>query len=60
MKKMKGESPHTRVNKGPSKQWEEINVDLTPKGNNEPWGAFQPRPPSERPCMHAKTNECDY
>lgn len=64
MKKIDGESPNRKVGQKklgqPSIQWEEISVDLTPKGNNEPWGAFQPRPPSERHCMHAKTNECDY
>ena len=64
MKKMKGESPNDKVGQrklgNPSKEWEEISVDLTPKGNDEPWGAFLPRPPGERPCMHAKTNECDH
>jgi len=59
MKKMKGESPNAMANKGPNERWE-MNANLTPKGNNETWGAFQPRPPSERPCMHAKTNECDH
>ncbi len=60
---MKGESPNDRVGQKkhgqPHEQWE-VDVELCPKGNNEPWGAFQPRPPGERPCMHAKTNECDH
>jgi hypothetical protein len=67
MKKPKGESPNMRVGDKKSdkngifpKQWEEFGVNLTPKGNDEPWGAFLPRPPSERPCMHVKTNECDH
>ena len=60
---MKGESPNVKVGQKkhgePHQHWE-MDVELTPKGNDEPWGAFNPRPGKERPCMHAKTNECDH
>lgn len=46
--------------KNSSKEHWEVDKDLNPKGDNSPWGAFNPRSPAERPCTHVKTNECDY
>lgn len=43
----------------PNEQWQ-INVDLTPKGNDSPRDCFNPRPAKDRPSMHVKTNECDH
>ncbi len=43
----------------PNEQWE-INMDLTPKGANDAWGAFLPQAGKDRPTPHTKTNECDH
>jgi hypothetical protein len=43
----------------PNEQWEK-NMDLTPKGESNGWGAFLPRCGYERPTPHVKTNECDH
>ena len=43
----------------PNEQWE-VNLDLTPSGNNTGWGAFLPRCAKDRPTPHIKTNECDH
>lgn len=43
----------------PNQHWE-INRDLTPAGSSTPYGAFNPRPGKDRPCMHTKINECDH
>lgn len=43
----------------PNEQWE-INLNLTPKGNDSPEGAWNPRPGKDRPTTHVKTNECDH
>lgn len=42
-----------------NEQWEK-NMDLTPKGTNIGWEAFNPRPGKERPTTHVKVNECDH
>jgi hypothetical protein len=42
-----------------SKPWQ-INRDITPEGNNSPWGAFLPREGKNRPTPHTKLNECDH
>lgn len=38
----------------------QINKDLTPKGEDNSWGAFLPRAGKDRPAPHTKTNECDH
>lgn len=43
----------------PNEQWQ-INMNLTPKGESTPWGAFLPRAGKDRPTPHTKTNECDH
>lgn len=43
----------------PNDHWE-MNRDLTPKGSDNSWGAFLPRPGKDRPTPHTKTNECDH
>jgi hypothetical protein len=43
----------------PNGQWQ-INMDLTPKGASDGWGAFLPRAGKDRPTPHTKTNECDH
>ena len=43
----------------PNERWE-INLDLTPRGEDNSWGAFLPRRGSERPTPWTKTNECDH
>ncbi len=43
----------------PNQQWQ-INKDLTPKGSDDGYGAFNPRPGKERPTVYPKTNECDH
>ena len=53
------EAPHEVL-----KEWqgmpECVNKDLTPKGEDNSWGAFLPRAGKERPTPHTKTNECDH
>lgn len=43
----------------PNEQWEK-NMDLTPKGKADAWGAFLPQAGNNRPTPHTKTNECDH
>jgi hypothetical protein len=43
-----------------SSEQRESNRDITPKGADNSWGAFLPRPGKERPTPHTKTNECDH
>ena len=43
----------------PNDHWQ-VNMDLTPAGDNTGWGAFLPRRGKTRPTPHVKTNECDY
>lgn len=43
----------------PNSQWEK-NMDLTPHGESNGWGAFLPRSGKDRPTPHTKTNECDH
>ena len=43
----------------PNQQWQK-NLDLTPQGSSDGWGAFLPRSPKDRPTPHTKTNECDH
>lgn len=43
----------------PNVQWQ-INLDLTPSGEDNGWGAFLPREGKNRPTPHTKTNECDH
>jgi hypothetical protein len=43
----------------PNEQWEK-NMDLTPKGKPDAWGAFLPQAGKDRPTPHTKTNECDH
>ena len=43
----------------PNEQWE-MNLNLTPSGRPDAWGAFLPMPGKDRPTTHVKTNECDY
>ena len=43
----------------PNKQWQK-NMDLTPDGKPNAKEAFNPMKGKDRPCMHVKTNECDY
>lgn len=43
----------------PNEYWQ-INLNLTPEGNDSPAGAFLPKSGKNRPCTHVKTNECDY
>lgn len=38
----------------------QINMNLTPSGDDSPWGAFLPRSGKDRPTPHTKTNECDH
>lgn len=38
----------------------EMNLNLTPEGNDTPWGAFLPRAGKNRPTTHVKINECDH
>lgn len=40
-------------------QWQ-INRDLTPSGNDTPYGAFNPRTGKSRSTVYTKTNECDH
>lgn len=42
----------------PNEQWE-MNMDLTPAGESNGWGAFLPRTSKSRPQPHVKVNECD-
>jgi len=51
--------PHGWGRAVPNEQWQ-VNMDLTPKGESNGWGAFLPRPGNERPTPHTKTNECDH
>lgn len=41
------------------KHWE-VKMNPTPEGNDKPIGAFLPKQPKNRPCMHTKVNECDH
>lgn len=43
----------------PNTQWEK-NYDLTPHGDEGPWGAFLPRSPKMRGQNYPKINECDH
>ena len=43
----------------PNDHWQ-VNMDLTPKGESNGWGAFLPRAGKDRPTPHVKTNECDH
>lgn len=43
----------------PQSHWQ-INMNLTPPGNDNGWGAFLPRAGKDRPTPHKKTNECDH
>ncbi len=43
----------------PNQHWQ-MNLDLTPEGNNSPAGCFLPRGPKNRPTTHVKVNECDH
>jgi hypothetical protein len=43
----------------PNEQWQ-MNMDLTPKGSNDGYGAFNPRPGKDRSTVYPKTNECDH
>ena len=43
----------------PNDQWD-INMNLTPRGDDSAWGAFLPRSGKDRPTPHTKTNELDY
>jgi hypothetical protein len=43
----------------PNEQWQK-NMDLTPAGADNAWGAFLPRTGKSRPTPHRKTNECDH
>lgn len=43
----------------PKEQWQK-NVDLTPAGASDGWGAFLPRAGKDRPTPHTKINECDH
>ncbi len=43
----------------PNESWQ-INMDLTPKGEDNAWGAFLPRAGKDRPTPHTKTNETDH
>ena len=43
----------------PNEQWE-MNKDLTPKGEDNAWGAFLPKAGKDRPTPHTKTNKCDH
>lgn len=38
----------------------QVNMDLTPAGNESAWGAFLPRSGKDRPTTHVKINECDH
>lgn len=40
-------------------QWE-INVNITPAGDNTAWGAFLPRSGKSRPTPYTKINEVDH
>lgn len=43
----------------PNEHWQ-MNLNLTPEGNDSAAGAFLPKSGKNRPCTHVKTNECDY
>lgn len=43
----------------PNQQWE-INVNITPGGDNTGWGAFLPRSGKDRPQPYTKLNETDH
>lgn len=43
----------------PNEHWQ-INLNLTPAGNDSPEGAFLPREGRNRPTPHTKINECDH
>ena len=43
----------------PNDRWE-INMNLTPEGDNSSYGAFNPRAGKNRPTVYTKTNECDH
>lgn len=43
----------------PNEQWQK-NLNLTPAGESNAWGAFLPRSGKDRPTPHTKTNECDH
>ncbi len=43
----------------PNQQWE-LNLNLTPAGEDSASGAFLPRAGKDRPTTHVKTNECDH
>jgi hypothetical protein len=43
----------------PNEQWE-VNMNLTPAGYGNAWGAFLPQAGKNRPTPHVKTNECDH
>lgn len=43
----------------PQDDWQ-VNINLTPQGNNTYVGAWNPIPGKERPTTHVKINECDH
>lgn len=43
----------------PNDQWQK-NMDITPQGADNSWGAFLPRSGKDRPTPHTKINECDH
>jgi hypothetical protein len=43
----------------PNEHWQ-INMNLTPSGNDSGWGALLPRSGKDRPQPYTKTNECDH
>ena len=51
--------PHGSGRAVPNEQWQ-INMDLTPRGAPNGWGAFLPYEGRLRPTPHTKTNECDH
>ena len=43
----------------PQDHWE-VNRDITPAGNDTPWGFILPRCGKDIPTPHTKINECDH
>lgn len=43
----------------PNDHWQ-VNVNITPHGNDSGWGAFLPRSGKDRPQPYTKINECDH
>jgi hypothetical protein len=45
----------------PSNDHWQVNVDITPEGNDDwPSASFLPRAGKKRPTPHKKLNECDH